>query len=225
MANYFNLTLDTTGPANPSIAFAGAFATAQLQTVTIGTSDGTTTSYQMKIWGNVDPTYDANVQTTEGGSTWITYATSKQIKLSTGDGLKTINIKIRDDVANESSLAQDTVTLDMTAPIVNITAGPTVTRVSLQTGNNTCQVTWSADADIDQYIVKVVPAIDSDNTAGTAIGTAGGSTNVSGSSAIPSGTGTTTTIKGSDLQTASSGDGVKIVKVFVRDSNTGLWSV
>ena len=51
MANYFNLTLDTTGPAAPSISLeSGAtYATAQLVTATISTSDSPTTGYQMKI--------------------------------------------------------------------------------------------------------------------------------------------------------------------------------
>lgn len=52
MASYFTLTLDTTAPSNPSISLEGGatYATAQLITATIGTSDTPTTNYQMLIW-------------------------------------------------------------------------------------------------------------------------------------------------------------------------------
>jgi hypothetical protein len=54
--SYFTLTYDNTGPASPTVSLnSGAtYATNVLITATIGTSDGTTTGYQMKIWGDLD---------------------------------------------------------------------------------------------------------------------------------------------------------------------------
>lgn len=134
MANFFNLTLDTLGPASPSIIIdAGAsYSLDQIVDLTIGTTDPVTTGYQMKIWGDVDNSYDTNIQTTEATSSWITYATAKQVKVSNGDGLKTIYCKIRDDVYNVSSQVSDTIVVDTSAPVVNIVSGPDTLRVSKQ---------------------------------------------------------------------------------------------
>lgn len=47
MSSYFNLTLDTLAPASPAIQIAGgaAYASAQLVTCGISTSDGDTTGF------------------------------------------------------------------------------------------------------------------------------------------------------------------------------------
>ena len=137
MANYVNITLDTTQPSNPSLLVNNndVYTTNQLVNLTIGTGDGITTGYQMKIWGSVDTAYDTNIKTTEGTSTWITYATSKQIKLSTGDGSKTVYMKLRDDVWNESAQVSDSITLNTVVPVVTI-GGQNVTKISKVTGKN-----------------------------------------------------------------------------------------
>jgi hypothetical protein len=57
----------------------------------------------MKLWGDVDPAADANIQTTEGASRGSPTARRRPVTLSTGDGLKTLNVRIRDDVGNQSS--------------------------------------------------------------------------------------------------------------------------
>jgi hypothetical protein len=225
MASYFNLILDTLGPASPSIIIeAGAsYIGTQLVNTAISTSDGDTTGYQIKIWGNVDTSYDANIQTTEGASAWTAYTTAKQVKLSAVDGLKTLYLKIRDNVWNESSQASDTITLDMTLPVATISVGPDVTKVSKVTGKRTCSFSFQSDSIFVAYKVKVVPQTDSINTAGTQIATTNGSTNMSGSGSFPASTNINCTIDGADLEIASSGDGNKIVKVFVQESS-GNWN-
>ena len=137
MASYFNLELDTTAPQSPSISIeAGAqYAIQQLVDLTISTADGDTTGYQMKIWGDVDTTHNADIQDLEGSSNWITYSTSQQVKLSTGDATKTIYIKLRDDVLNESAQANDTIILDTSLPVVTIT-GPDESKISKVAGAN-----------------------------------------------------------------------------------------
>lgn len=225
MANYFNLILDTTAPAGVTVSInaAAAYATAQLVNLTIGTSDGVTTGYQMKIWGTVDTAYDANVQATEGASAWITYATSKQVKLAAGDGTKTIFVKIRDDVLNESAQASGSITLDTTLPTVSISAGPDVTKVSKISTKDTCTLSFTADSHIQAWKVKVVPSSSSIESAGAQIGTTYGSTGVTGG-ALAASTPQAVTIKGADLEAASSGDGTKIIKIFIQD-DAGNWSV
>lgn len=222
MANNFTVTLDTTGPSSPSISYP-AYATAQLITVTISTGDGVTTGYQMKIWGDVDGAYDANVQPLEANSAWMTYATSKQVKLSATDGNKTVYLKLRDDVLNESAQASDMITLDTTKPIPSITVGPDVTKVSKIATKDTIQLSFQSDQAIVAWKVKAVASTSDTESMGTQIPTTAGSTNVTGG-ALAATTNQAVTIKAADLETASPGDGAKIVKVFVQDA-AGNWSV
>lgn len=228
MATNFTLTLDTTAPAGTSVsADAGAaYTITGTVTLTIATSDTPTTGYTMKIYGDVSDTADtANYRTLEANAPWISYATSKSVVLTTGDGVKTIRMKIRDDVGNTSAEFTDTITLDTSAPTPNITTAPSATKVSKVATFDTVTFGWQSDQAFDQYKIKVVPSTGSINTAGTQIPTTAGSSNVSGSAGgYPATTTITTTIKGTDLETASAGDGAKIIKVFVMDS-AGNWSV
>jgi hypothetical protein len=226
MASYFTLTLDTTGPANPSLSInAGAsYATSQLVDLAIGTSDGSTSGYQMKIWGNVDTTYDTNVQATEAASAWITFATAKQVKLASGDGTKTINIKLRDDVFNESSIVSDSINLDTTRPVVTI-SGPDVSKISEVAGKDVASFSFTVDTAFVEYKVKVVSSSGSAENTGTQIGTTNGSTNMSGTAGnYAANTAINCTVDASDLKAASAGDGAKVIKVFVKDA-AGNWSV
>lgn len=228
-ASYVTVTLDTTGPTSPTVAVNGGapYATTANVTLTIGTADGVTTGYTMKIYGDVSDTADTvNYRALEANAPWITYATSKSVQLSAGDGSKIVRVKIRDDVWNVSSEATATVTLDTTLPVVTVQAGsPDVTKISKVTGKDTVTIVWQSDSQYDAYKVKAVPSTGSLESAGTQIPITAGSTNVSGVVANqPAATNVTTTIKGADLETASAGDGSKIIKVFVQD-DAGNWSV
>lgn len=228
MANYFYLTLDTTGPSSPSITIEGgsAYVSNQIVNTSISTGDGDTTGYQMKIWGDVDGTYDTDIQSTEGASNWITFSASQQLKLSSGDGAKTIYLRIRDDVHNQSAQASDGTTLDTTLPVVTI-SGPDVSKISKQPTKNVSSFSFTVNEVFDEFKVKVVGSTGASHDTGTLIGTANGSTNTSGSAG---GYDTTAngaenvSINGADLETASAGDGQKIIKVFVKDQ-AGTWSV
>lgn len=225
MANYFLLELDTTGPQNPSISLeAGAqYATQQLIDATISTSDGDTSGYQMKIWGDVDTAHNPDIQDTEVASAWITYSGTQQVKLATGDGSKTVNLKIRDDVHNESAEASDSITLDTTLPVVSIT-GPDVNKISKVAGKNESAFSFTCDSVFDEYKVKAVASSGASHDTGTQIPMTDGSTNMSGSAgAYPSETAINCTITGTDLEDADAGDGEKTIKVFVKDE-AGNWS-
>jgi hypothetical protein len=231
MANFFNLTLDTTGPANVTVTLAGGaqYATDQLINASVSTADTPTTGYQMKVWGDLDITWaisngllpNGASTSTEANALWITFATARQLRLSAGDGNKTIYCKVRDDVYNPSAQASDSITLDTTRPEVTIT-GPDVNRISKQSGKNISSFSFVVDSAYQAYKVKVVASTGAAHDTGVQIPTAGGSTNMSGAA----GTGVTPvecTVTGADLETASSGDGSKIIKVFVQDA-AGNWS-
>jgi hypothetical protein len=225
VASTFTLTLDTTAPAGVALNInsGAAFTGAQAVTAQPGTSDGVTTGYQMKLWGSVDPAANANIQATEGASSWIAYSTSQAVTLSTGDALKTLNLRIRDDVGNESSPAVKTITLDTTVPVISISVAASPTKVSKIATFETTTFQFQSDTPLTAWKVKVVPAAGSLENAGTAIPTTAGSTNVTGG-ALGATTNQSVTIKGADLETASAGDGAKIVKVFGQEAS-GSWSV
>ena len=219
MASYFNLTLDTLAPSGLTLAIndGALYATSTAVTLTIGLTDSPTDGYQMKIWG-IEGVAD------EGSATWETFATSKGVNLTTGDGLKTVHIKVRDDVGNESTEVTDTITLNTAVPTVSVT-GPDKSKISKVTGFNQSVFNFTCDVEFEEYKVCVVPANSSTQDAGAIIGTTNGSQNTSGSDGnYPASENIQVTITGADLEAASSGDGVKIVKVFVKNA-AGTWSV
>lgn len=212
MASYFTLTLDTTAPTSVSIDLP-ALTNSTTVTATIA---ATGASY-MKFWG------DITSAATEGDASWESYSASKSLTLTSGDGAKTVYMKVKDDVGNEASAVNDSTNLDTAGPAVTVT-GPDLNRISKIASYDTSAFSFAADEAFVEYKVKVVPATSSIHSAGTQIGTTGGSTNMSGSGTYAANTAINCTIKGADLETASNGDGAKIVKVFVKDSN-GNWSV
>lgn len=219
MASFFNLTLDTLAPEGLTVTLndGAEYTTPATVTLKLTLTDKETTGYQMKIWG-IDGVSD------EETAEWETYTAQKSITLVSGDGLKTVSVKVRDDVGNESAAATDTITLDTKVPTVTIT-GPDKPKISKMTGFNESRFSFIADVAFEEYKVCVVPQTSSTQDAGTVIPTTAGSSNTSGSDgSYEASTKIDVVINGTDLATASSGDGVKIVKVFVRTSS-GLWSV
>lgn len=219
MASYFNLTLDTTAPSGLTLSIndGALYATSTSVTLTISVEDSPTTGYQMKIWG-IDGVAD------ETSASWETFATSKSVNLPSGDGLKTVHIKVRDDVGNESAEVTDDITLNTSVPVVTVT-GPDKSKISKIAGYNQSIINFTADVQFEEYKVCVVPSNTSAQDAGAVIGTTNGSINTSGQDGnYPAAENIQVTITGADLEAASSGDGVKIVKVFVKNA-AGTWSV
>lgn len=216
MASFFNLILDTLAPAGLTLKLndGAQYATSNTVTATISVADDVTTGYQMKIWGTQSAA-------SEDKATWETFAASKSLVLANGDGLKTVHIKVRDDVGNESADVSASITVNTAVPVVTIT-GPDKSKIS---GFDTSVFAFTVDVDFEEYTIRVVPSSTSLHDAGTQIPVAGGSSNTSGKDgSYKKDTAINVTIKGADLETASSGDGTKIVKVFVKNA-AGTWSV
>lgn len=218
MASYFNLTLDTLAPAGLTVKLNGEdiYTTTTSVTMTLTLTDGNTTGYQMKIWG-VDGVAE------EGSASWETYSASKSITLPSGDGLKTVYVKVRDSVGNESAEASDSITLDTAVPTVTVT-GPDKATISKVSGFDMAVVNFMSDISFEEYKVCVVPSTSSTQESGTIIQTTNGSVNTSGNAgSYPADTNIEVKINGADLEVASSGDGLKIIKVFVKNA-AGTWS-
>lgn len=176
----------------------------------------------MKLWGDICASAGGSA-ISESDASWVAYSTSASIILTSTDGTKTVYAKFKDDVGNESASVNASTILDTAVPIVTI-VGPDVSTISKVSGYNVSAFSFSANETIVEWSVRVVPSASSLHTAGTEIPTTGGSTNMHGSTQKAADVAVECTIYGADLETASSGDGAKIVKVFVKDT-TGNWSI
>lgn len=218
MASYFNLVLDTLAPQGLAVKLnnGSQYTTSKNISLSISVSDTSTSGYQMKVWG-------IDGASSEDNATWETFAATKSIALPTGDGLKTVYVKVRDDVCNETAAASATITLDTSVPAVTI-IGPDVSRISKTAPKNVATFSFTSDVAFTEYKIKVVPSKSSLHDAGTLIGTVNGSTNMNATGSFKASTPITCKIYGKDLEVASSGDGEKIIKVFVKNVH-GTWSV
>lgn len=214
MASYFNLTLDTLAPSITAFSINSGAAVTTFRNVTLTiTAEG---AASMKIWG-IDGV------ATEQAASWETFSSTKSVTLTSGDGTKTVYIKVRDSVYNESAASSDTITLSTAIPTITIT-GPDVNVISEQSGKNVATFSFSSSMALKAWTVRLVPSNASAHDAGTQIPTTGGSTNMSGA-ALAANTSKECKIYGADLSSAAGGtDGTYIIKVFGQASANDLWS-
>ncbi len=214
MASYFNLTLDTLAPTITAFSINNGASVTTSVSVTLSITAEDATS--MKIWG-------INGVATESAASWETFSATKAVQLTSGDGSKTVYIKVRESVYNESAATSDTITLSTAIPTITIT-GPDVSVISEQTGKNVATFSFTSSMALKAWKVKLVPSNSSAHDAGTQIGTANGSTNMTGATVAAS-TSTECKINGSDLSVAAGGtDGTYIIKVFGQAAANDLWS-
>ncbi len=218
MASYFNLTLDTLAPQGLTIKLnnGSQYTTNKTVQLAVNVTDESADGYQMKVWG-------INGVANESDATWETLANIKNVTLSTGDGLKTVYVKVRDDVYNETVAASATITLDTSVPAVTI-IGPDVSKISKTSPKDVATFSFTSNTAFTEYKIKVVPSNSSLHDAGVQIGTANGSTNMSATGTFKASTAISCKVYGKDLEAASSGDGEKIIKIFVKNAH-GTWSV
>ena len=214
MASYFNLTLDTLAPTISAFTINNGASVTTSPTVTLNISCSDAAA--MKIWG-IDGV------ASEAAASWETFASSKSVTLPSGDGSKTVYVKVRDSVYNESAVSSATITLSTALPTITIT-GPDVSVISEQDGKNVATFSFQSSMALKAWKVKLVPATTSVHTAGTQMGSTNGSTGMTGT-ALAKNTAQACTINGSDLAAAAGGtDGTYIIKVFGQSAVNDLWS-
>lgn len=214
MASYFNLTLDTLAPSITAFSINSGAAVTTSRNVTLNITAPEAAS--MKIWG-IDGV------ASEAAASWETFASTKSVTLTSGDGTKTVYIKVRDSVYNESAASNDTITLSTAIPTITIT-GPDVSVISEQSGKNISTFSFTSSMALKAWKVKLVPANSSAHDAGTQIPSTGGSTNMTGTTKAAN-TSVECKIYGADLSSAAGGtDGTYIIKVFGQASANDLWS-
>lgn len=191
-----------------------------------------------KIYG------DITAAATEDAASWVefnpvsgqTYM-SVGASLTTGDGSKTVTVKLKDDAGNVSTAASAVVELDTTAPVVDVNGvdynviskvhEPRLTSSGAEIANTYCDkmtFKFSADSALSEYKVCVNETGQQASTA-TAIGTSGGSINMTGTN-LAANTEVTCVIMGADfaatLKVADT-DGAYEIIVYGKDL-AGNWS-
>lgn len=222
MASSFKITLDTTAPSLSAILNGGGAVTSTRKVaLALKITDTSRAGYQYKVWG------DIGSGVTEEEAAWETYGEAEEklleVELTSGDGSKTVFVKARDDVWNETSAIEKTVELNTKVPTITITAGPTPSKISKVSGKRTSAFTFKANEAISEWRAEVVSSESDAEGSGTLIPATNGSETSGGEVAAE--TNKEGSIDGRDLQTASGADGQKIVKVFGKSKASGLWSI
>jgi len=120
ITNTLSYTVDNTAPTGSvSIASGATFTTTPSVTLNLLATDASSGVNRMLISQSSDFI----------GAMWETYATTKPFTLSSGDGTKTVYVMFEDVAGNVSTTYSDTIILDSTSPIdeVSINSGATYT--------------------------------------------------------------------------------------------------
>lgn len=254
MAGYFNITLDTTGPSGVSVKINGdaVRTTSTAVTLDISCADSDTTGYQMKIWGDIDGALTESEASWETFATTknITLLETENDVLTVYVRLRDDLWNTSDAASDTILLYMETPAVTIVsgptpARITTFMGHDDLTgldKVAVLT-KSISSVTFTADKDISDIKVMVVESInalhgDASNvlipTGGNskiAMGTADdetvlneeGGLTASGLD-IAAGTEIAVGICGDDLKSASSADGVKLIKIFVREKDAN-WSI
>ena len=133
---YFNLTLDTTAPTGGSISIP-----VRVNTVNVTATLSATGASYMKFYGDICATA-GGAAITEANATWVSYSTTASLILTATDATKTVYVKFKDDVGNETTAYSASTILDTTGPVVTI-VGPDVSKISKVSGYNVCSFSFS----------------------------------------------------------------------------------
>jgi hypothetical protein len=137
-AGTFTLYRDTATPTGAVQVNGGATATnSTAATLTLSATNPT----------SGDPVLDMRFST-DGGSTWsapVPFATTANISLPAGDGVKTVLAQFRNGAGAWSNPASDTITLDTTGPTVTAAPAPAlVANTNVAAGLVPVRIAWAA---------------------------------------------------------------------------------
>ena len=165
-ADNTGIILDTTAPERPTFIVNNGGASTDQQVVTAHLAHcdfPVRRGYQIKIWGNVDTSYDPNIKATEAESQWVAFSPTRMVKLSQYNGDKNLKAKIRDDVWNETAALNVVVTLTgqpepppETEPTITIGDAPSFTTAPIL--GQEFEQKWAAEVD-SRLPVKTLTAV------------------------------------------------------------------
>jgi hypothetical protein len=163
-ADNTGIILDTTAPEHPTFIVNNGGASTDQQVVTAHLAHcdfPVRRGYQIKIWGNVDASYDPNIKATEAESQWVAFSPTRMVKLSQYNGDKNLHAKIRDDVWNETAALNVVVTLTgqpepppVTEPTITIGDAPSFTSMPIL--GQDFEQKWAAEVDSRLPIINLL---------------------------------------------------------------------
>lgn len=235
MSDYIKLTLDTTPPEDVEMLINGgaAYTFSRFVELKVSCADSDTQGYSIKVWG-VDGVDD------EDDAPWEEYFQSKLVSLSEGDGEKTVYVKVRDDLFNESDAVCDTVSY-RSSPIPFVKGLTVDTSKIFSSGvRRTASLIWNVDKDFDAVKIMLVDDVNAayDDDSNISIPTANGS-HICGANGkiistgdymeiynykLSSNVGMSAVLYARDITAVSPENGIKVIKVFVRSCENGNWS-
>lgn len=223
MPSNIQFTLDTFAPASVVLT-APANSGSLVVSVNASTTDSDTTGYTMKLWG-AGVSADTIAGTTKANAPVLAYTTGAKNVTFVAEGSSQLNLAVYDDVGNETLATPVTiniVTTLATVTVSNINGGNTAhTKFSTTPPYNVLSFNFTSSMDYTEWRILRVSTTGSLVGSGTAIGTANGSTNISGVETVPAGTPKAVSINMLDLPTQV--NELKIIKVFVKNV-AGNWS-
>jgi len=134
VANTLNFSIDKSGPTDLLLAIDGGaeYTGSTLVTLDIAANDSYSGLHSVQY--KVDP---------GGWSAWIPYQSSIPIALSAGDGVRTVELNVRDAANNTAGPVNDTITLDTAVPAAQFTSVPAFS------SSTTIALDYTADPDTD----------------------------------------------------------------------------
>lgn len=163
------------------------------------------------VWGDVDPSFDPFIGTTEAASYWRSFRPFVPVLLSVGSGTKTINVKVRDMTGNTATTSGSIAYTVPTEPVVTIVRRPVYDKYSLHAGYDEVEFTWRVDQNIDDYEILQVDNIYDERSQGTVLP----GQNLGGAP-VAAGALTVTKVLTSSLLLTRPYSGGKVMKIFTK---------
>ncbi|MFK7827315.1 MAG: hypothetical protein AB8G05_24440 [Oligoflexales bacterium] len=138
---------DDTSHSNPDVAVDNSGPTSTSINIDSGSTYATSTTVTLTLTANdVAEMFITNASDCAAGGTWESFGTSKAWTLGQTNALATVYVKFRDEVGNESSCINDTITHDNTPPTsTNISIDSDATYATSTAVSLTLAATSAAD--------------------------------------------------------------------------------
>ncbi|MGB9911096.1 MAG: LamG-like jellyroll fold domain-containing protein, partial [Microgenomates group bacterium] len=151
-----SIILDTSGPTGViTINNGDNYTSSRIVTLSISASDIFASVLQMKISENSN--FSAAV--------WESYTATKSYTLSSSEGTKTIYIKFKDSLGNESEVYSDSIIYDTTPPSLSLDSPGNESYINSERPS----FKWKAAFDLVSGVAKYKLEIDNGNTANLVI--------------------------------------------------------
>jgi len=156
-SHYFHVrAIDYVGHASSTVHIGPFFIDTgnPTGTITVNIGDSYTNSTTVTLALTADDDYSSSFDMMPcnnisfAGCSWETFSSNISWTIETGDGIKTVYVKFRDEALNESETYSDTITLDTTAPTTPSSLASTSHTTSTWSADTTVETSWETATDV-----------------------------------------------------------------------------